>query len=157
MLEPPFAHLHVHSPFSFRRGQFYRVFGGASGSVGATGAGSPTIITYRGSAVCPRLGLVIKPILGAEVTTVGGYHLVLLARDEGGYRNLCRLLSRAHLREGGESRRLRGRTWRPIVRACGGAVQLSPGRNTGAYFKDVYWRLRRPPEGCRLCSAPIFI
>lgn len=40
----------------------------------------------------------IKPIIGAEVTLEGGPHLTLLARDNGGYSNLCRLITRAQLR-----------------------------------------------------------
>ena len=35
----------------------------------------------------------IKPILGAEVTLEGGAHLTLLAADETGWGNLCRLIS----------------------------------------------------------------
>jgi error-prone DNA polymerase len=39
----------------------------------------------------------IKPIMGAEVTMEGGHHLTLLCRGPEGYRNLCALLSSAHL------------------------------------------------------------
>ncbi|MFQ5942334.1 MAG: DNA polymerase III subunit alpha [Anaerolineales bacterium] len=39
----------------------------------------------------------IQPIIGAEVTMDGGYHLTLLVEDERGYSNLCRLISRAQL------------------------------------------------------------
>jgi error-prone DNA polymerase len=39
----------------------------------------------------------IKPILGAELTMEGGYHLVLLAKDQTGYSNLCRLISHAQV------------------------------------------------------------
>src|SRR3990172_7719077 len=42
-----------------------------------------------------RLG--IKPILGAELTLQGGYHLTLLARNMEGYSNLCRLITRAQI------------------------------------------------------------
>ena len=38
----------------------------------------------------------IRPILGAEITLAGGHHLTLLASDDQGYRNLCRLVSLAH-------------------------------------------------------------
>jgi len=40
----------------------------------------------------------IKPIIGAELTIDRKYHLTLLARDNDGYSNLCRLLTRAQLR-----------------------------------------------------------
>lgn len=38
----------------------------------------------------------IKPILGSEITLLDGTTLILLAVSFEGYRNLCRLLSRAH-------------------------------------------------------------
>jgi error-prone DNA polymerase len=37
-------------------------------------------------------------IIGAEITIKGGSHLTLLARDRTGYRNLCRLVTAAHMR-----------------------------------------------------------
>lgn len=39
----------------------------------------------------------IKPIIGAELTLEGGYHLTLLAKSNRGYSNLCRLITRAQL------------------------------------------------------------
>ncbi|MFC1920183.1 DNA polymerase III subunit alpha [Chloroflexota bacterium] len=39
----------------------------------------------------------IKPIVGAEIDTAGGYHLTLLCKDAAGYSNLCRILTQAHL------------------------------------------------------------
>jgi error-prone DNA polymerase len=42
----------------------------------------------------------VKPIIGAELVCEGEFHLILLARDRTGYSNLCRLISRAHLRHG---------------------------------------------------------
>jgi len=39
----------------------------------------------------------IKPIIGAELTLDGGYHLTLLAQNQTGYSNLCRLITRAQL------------------------------------------------------------
>jgi error-prone DNA polymerase len=37
----------------------------------------------------------VHPILGAELTLVDGHHLTLLVENEGGWRNLCSLISRA--------------------------------------------------------------
>jgi len=37
----------------------------------------------------------IRPLLGAELTLTEGHHLVLLAENRVGWRNLCRLISRA--------------------------------------------------------------
>ena len=39
----------------------------------------------------------LRPILGAEVTLENGHHLLLLAENRDGYRNLCWLISRAQL------------------------------------------------------------
>ena len=39
----------------------------------------------------------IKPIIGAELSLEGGYHITLLAKDDKGYRNLSRLITKAHL------------------------------------------------------------
>ena len=80
MLEPPFAHLHVHSPFSF--------LDGASSIESlverAAKLGQPALALTDHNNLSGTVRFVraagaagIKPILGAEVTTVGGYHLVL--------------------------------------------------------------------------------
>ena len=42
----------------------------------------------------------IKPIIGAELTLADGFSLVLLVKDAGGYRNLCRLISKGRLTGG---------------------------------------------------------
>ena len=39
----------------------------------------------------------IRPIVGAEVTLTGGYHLTLLVETATGYANLCRIISHAYL------------------------------------------------------------
>ena len=38
----------------------------------------------------------LKPITGAELTLLDGSHLTVLAESIDGYRNLCRILSRAY-------------------------------------------------------------
>src|SRR4051794_17502984 len=38
----------------------------------------------------------IRPITGAEVTLAGGSHVTLLCETQGGYANLCRILTDAH-------------------------------------------------------------
>ncbi|MBM3497540.1 MAG: DNA polymerase III subunit alpha [Armatimonadetes bacterium] len=95
-----FAHLHVHTPFSF--------LDGAAGikalARAAAEHGMPALAMTDHNNVsaavqfhqaCAAEGL--KPILGAEVTLVGGRHLTLLAENPCGYANLCRLVSHAHL------------------------------------------------------------
>ena len=47
---------------------------------------------YKG---CLKAG--IKPVIGAEVTLENGNHLTLLAKNNQGYSNLCRLITRSHL------------------------------------------------------------
>jgi DNA polymerase-3 subunit alpha len=47
----------------------------------------------------PRSRLVLPAAAGFGRAGARGFHLTLLAKDITGYRNLCRLLSRAHLRE----------------------------------------------------------
>ncbi|MEC8944991.1 MAG: DNA polymerase III subunit alpha [Chloroflexota bacterium] len=42
----------------------------------------------------------IHPIIGAEITLEGGYHLTLLAKDNMGYSNLSRIISYAHINNG---------------------------------------------------------
>ncbi len=46
----------------------------------------------------PESRLVLPASVGFGRAAGAGFHLTLLARDFGGYRNLCRLLSRTHLR-----------------------------------------------------------
>ncbi|MBI2864902.1 MAG: DNA polymerase III subunit alpha, partial [Chloroflexi bacterium] len=48
----------------------------------------------------------IKPIIGAEVTLEGDFHLVLLAKNREGYSNLSRLISHAQLRHAKNQARL---------------------------------------------------
>ncbi len=42
----------------------------------------------------------MKPIIGAEVTLNDGYNLLLLVKDDTGYRNLCQLISQGRLNGG---------------------------------------------------------
>ncbi|MBN2098069.1 MAG: error-prone DNA polymerase [Dehalococcoidia bacterium] len=42
----------------------------------------------------------IRPVVGAEMTLEGGYHITLLAKSMAGYTNLCRLISQAQLSQG---------------------------------------------------------
>ncbi len=96
-----FAHLHVRSWFSFQAG-------GASpeklaARAAALGMKAVALTDVNGvygavrfQKACRLHG--IKPIIGAEVHVEDGM-LVLLARSAEGYANLCRLLTRAHLRD----------------------------------------------------------
>lgn len=98
-----FVHLHVRSWFSF--------LAGASSPHAlverAARLGQPALALtdrhgvygiVRFQKACRELGL--HAVTGAEVL-VDGAPLVLLAQDGGGYRNLCRLLTEAHLASAG--------------------------------------------------------
>ena len=98
-----FVHLHTRSWFSF-------LAGGSSPAdlvQHAARLGQPALAltdrhgiygTVRLQKACRVAGL--HAVLGAEVI-VDGAPLVLLARDPGGYRDLCQLLTRAHLSAAG--------------------------------------------------------
>ena len=95
-----FVHLHVHSPYSFLDGassleQLLKT---------AAGFDMPAIAVTDHNNLCAavefnRLAEAqgIKPITGAEITLENGYHLVLLAKNSEGYKNLSRLLTESHL------------------------------------------------------------
>ncbi|HHY75525.1 MAG TPA: DNA polymerase III subunit alpha [Firmicutes bacterium] len=95
-----FVHLHVHSPYSFIDGAstvdelVARVADLGMPALAITDHNNVTAVV-RLLKAAKRAG--IKPIIGAEVTVEGGYHLTLLCRGPEGYRNLCALLTSAHL------------------------------------------------------------
>lgn len=96
-----FVHLHCHSPHSYLDGA-----SSVSELLERTrelGMGALAITdhdTVAGAVDLCRLApdFGIRPIVGAEITMEDGGHLVLLAKDPPGYENLCRLLSRSHLK-----------------------------------------------------------
>ena len=101
-----FSHLHVHSEYSIMEStiKIDDLLETASrsnmGSIALTDKYimSGAIEFYR-KAVSRN----IKPIIGCEIgLAVGGriFHLVLLAKNEFGYRNLCQIVSRSHLGKG---------------------------------------------------------
>ena len=103
-----FCHLHVHSNFSFLD---------AGSSVAAlidrakeVGCDSLAITDHHGLYGAVRFYKYakeagIKPIIGAEMTTEEGHHIVLLAKNLDGYSNLCKIVTRAQLsHEKGDAR-----------------------------------------------------
>ncbi|MGH7570861.1 MAG: DNA polymerase III subunit alpha [Gemmatimonadota bacterium] len=96
-----FAHLHVHSHWSLLAG----AWAPSEIARAAAAAGTPAIAltdtdglygTVEFAQVCEAEG--VRPIIGAELTEPGRpWRAVFLARDEGGYRELCRLISGRHL------------------------------------------------------------
>jgi error-prone DNA polymerase len=97
---PMFTHLHVHSNFSFLDG---------GNSVEAlverakeVGCESLALTDHHGLYGAVRFykaaqAAGIKPILGTELFTEDGHHIVLLARNLQGYSNLCKIITRAQL------------------------------------------------------------
>ncbi|HHT85594.1 MAG: DNA polymerase III subunit alpha [Bacillota bacterium] len=95
-----FLHLHVHSPYSF--------LDGASGITKlverAADLGMPAIALTDHNKLSGSVRFIkaaqkagIKPIIGCEVTMEGGFHLTVLCQNNTGYRNLCAVLTQAHL------------------------------------------------------------
>jgi len=98
---PPYVELHCHSAFSF--------LDGASDpdelAAAAAELGYPALAltdhdglwgAMEFAQACKGFG--VRPITGAEVTVTAAesFHLTLLVEDAAGYRNLCRLLTKAH-------------------------------------------------------------
>ena len=94
-----FIHLHVHTPFSFLDGaSSIQALVSRAAALGMTALAITDHNNVSGAVrfqkACQEAG--IQPIQGAEVTTSLG-HLTLLAQDQRGYANLCRILTQAHL------------------------------------------------------------
>jgi error-prone DNA polymerase len=97
---PPFSHLHVHGPFSrLDAASGTEALCARAAALGMDALALTDHDTLSGAVpflqACGRYGL--HPVLGAEVTLVGGHHLTLLCPDAAGYAALCRLLTAAHL------------------------------------------------------------
>lgn len=95
-----FAHLHVHSPYSFQDGA--SKIPDLVGKAAELGMDAMAITdhnnlsaTVRFIKAAKRFG--IKPIIGCELTMEDASHLTVLCRDNRGYRNLCAILTEAHL------------------------------------------------------------
>src|SRR5688572_26738534 len=91
-----FVHLHLHSPFSF-------LDGGSDIETlvrRAATFGMPSLALTDHNSVAAAVKFVrtcaqfhVNPILGTELTMEDRTHLTFLARDRGGYANLCRLIT----------------------------------------------------------------
>jgi error-prone DNA polymerase len=132
----PYVELHAHSAFSFLDGASTP----AELASAAARLGYPAFALTDHDGVwgsmefvgaCKEIeaceGAEIRAITGAEVT-VGDAHLTLLAEDELGYRNLCRLLTAAHSHTRQGPQRNAGRpsvTLEQVEEHAGGLVCLS--------------------------------
>ncbi|MDA8336356.1 MAG: PHP domain-containing protein [Peptococcaceae bacterium] len=82
-----FVHLHVHSPYSFQDGA--SSIEDLVKEAAAKGMSALAITDHDNVSAAVRFARLaqqsgIKPLQGAEVTTAGGHHLTLLARDDRG-------------------------------------------------------------------------
>jgi DNA polymerase III alpha subunit len=93
----------------------------------------------------------IHPIIGAEVTLLDESKLLLLVKDQSGYRNLCQLLSMGHLQGGHLNFKL---DLKDIFRYRNGLIALSAGQ------QGKLWQLARSREfaaAARYCRQLITV
>lgn len=95
-----FAHLHVHSPFSFLDGSTN--IDNLAQQAADKGIGAIALTDHNTVSGALRFQRAmkdqgIKPIIGSEVTLEDGSHLILLAKNREGYANLCQLLTQGWL------------------------------------------------------------
>lgn len=100
-----FVHLHVHSQYSFLDGasSLDRLLEKAKSlDMPALAITDHNRLTGAIKFYEKARTLGIKPIIGAEIDLDGSYHLTLLCKDKQGYKNLCRILTEAHLSSKGK-------------------------------------------------------
>src|SRR5262245_60204357 len=120
-----YVELHARSAFSFLRG----------GSVPEQLAEVARKLGLSAMALCDRDGVYgapqffnaardssIRPIIGSELTLEDGTVLPVLVETRAGYQNLCRLLTRAHLRARKGESRVR---WDELAEFATGLVALT--------------------------------
>ncbi|MFZ5924532.1 MAG: DNA polymerase III subunit alpha [Bacillota bacterium] len=133
-----FVHLHVHSYFSFLDGaSSIEALLERAAALGMSALAITDHDTLSGAVrfVQHARSRGIKPIIGAELTLEGGFHLTLLAQNRTGYANLCRILTDAHLSAPRRHPRAR---WETIARHAQGLIAL-----TGCRKGEIASRLRR--------------
>jgi error-prone DNA polymerase len=94
-----YVELHCHSAFSFLDGASHPVeLAGAAAEQGHEALALTDHDGIYGSMELVQAArpLGVRAITGAEVSLDDGSHLTLLCEDQSGYRNLCRLLTKAH-------------------------------------------------------------
>jgi error-prone DNA polymerase len=99
MSTPPYVELHCHSAYSFLDGvSLPEELAQRAGELGHAALGLTDHNSVSGSMELAQAagdhGL--RAIHGAEIDLAGGRHITLLVRDERGWRNLCRIITRAH-------------------------------------------------------------
>src|ERR671917_1668993 len=98
-VRPMYAELHAHSAFSFLDGaSLPDELAGAAHALGYEAMALTDHNSVSGSMEFAQAAgaLGLRAIHGAEVDLEDGRHLTLLVEDARGWRNLCRILTRAH-------------------------------------------------------------
>src|SRR4051812_19096911 len=158
MSAPCYIELHARSAFSFLRGaSFPEHLADAAAHFG-----------IPAMALCDRDGVYgaprffakakesgVRPIVGAEITMEDGSILPVLVQSRTGYRNLCRLLTNAHLRSPkGQS----AVAWNEIPELAEGLIALTGDedgpliRSILAHENQAAANRRRRPEESRFSS-----
>ncbi len=108
---PPYVELHCHSAYSFLDGaSLPQELAHRARELGHAALALTDHNSVSGSMELAQAAMDsgIRAIHGAEVDLTSGRHLTLLVRDGRGWRNLCRILTRAHARtREGSARRVR--------------------------------------------------
>src|SRR3989338_6414900 len=95
-----FVELHAQSAFSFLEGaELPEAYVAEAARLGMPALALVDRDGVYGAARFTRAALAagVRPIVGSEVTLADGSRLPLLVEDREGYRNLCRLITRAKL------------------------------------------------------------
>ena len=95
-----YVELHCHSNYSFHNGaSFIHELLGRASSLGYSSLAITDNDNLCGAMEFSRTAssMGVRPIIGAEITLTDGYHVTILAENEDGYRNLCRLISMAKM------------------------------------------------------------
>ena len=146
-----YVELHCHSAFSFLDGASHPAE--LATAAAEQGHAALAICDHDGLHGAMELAeaakpLGVRPLTGAELTLDDGAHITLLCEDRTGYRNLCRLITRAHAgtrgpATGGEGSRVRAQV-RParvsladVERHADGLVCLSGCSASGAVAARV--------------------
>jgi error-prone DNA polymerase len=161
----PYAELHCHSAYSFLDGASLpeelarRAAELGYGALALTdhNSVSGSMELTQTAADCG-----IRAIHGAEIDLEDGRHITLLVRDEHGWRNLCRILTRAHAHTRDGSRRVRTEPSVSLqtvlehaqglvcLTGCAGASVLLDSERTARQLleafaaEDLYVELQRP-------------
>ena len=165
MVAAPYAELHCHSAYSFLDGASLpeelarRAAELGYGALALTdhNSVSGSMELTQAAADCG-----IRAIHGAEIDLEDGRHITLLVRDELGWRNLCRILTRAHAHTRDGSRRVRTEPSVSLqtvlehaqglvcLTGCAGASVLLDSERTARRLleafaaEDLYVELQRP-------------